>query len=373
MRVLLSVVGIGLGHATRSEAVYKELLKVGAKVKVMTWGPAYDYYKKSKIPAGKIAGYEFKGDQYAFSMFFNTLDVFKDPNKVKREYLLFANQADEFKPDVVISDSDPNALFYARRRKIPNFVISNLITTMDNYEKIPKEFRTRDLMLQNFMLKRLMDYIESRTNRILVPSFESKIRYKENVKYTDLIIRKKPSELPSEKQIREKIGIDREFYFVSIGGSDIEKYLLQILLRTLPKFEDKYFVVSSNYEYKKITEEKNMKIFPFITNALEYMKVAKGIIAPAGHSTISEAICYRKPMLAIPVKNHIEQMVNAALLKKEGFGDACFFGQKANASILKLCIEDFFKKEEKMKIKLDSFKFHGKGAEQIARSVLLAK
>jgi uncharacterized protein (TIGR00661 family) len=369
MKVLLSVVGIGLGHATRSEAIYKELKK-HADVKVITWGPAAEYFRKNKIPCGSIEGFDYKGEQYTFNVFFNTIDTFRDPTKLKREYFLFAKQADEFKPDVVISDSDPNALFFAHRRRLPNFVLSNLITTIDNYEAIPKELRTRDLVLQSFMLKRLMDYIQNRTNRIFVPSFESKVRFHEKVKYTDLIVRKRPMDLLSEKKLKEKLLLDKDFYYVSVGGSDIEKYLFHTLLKTLPKFEDKYFIVSSNYLVNKVIDEKNMKIVPFVTNALEYIKASKGIIAPAGHSTISEAICFKKPILAVPVLNHIEQLVNTALLKKDGFGEACFFKGKVNQQTLEKSIKEFFKNEEKIQKKLSSVRFYGKGAEQIAKAVL---
>ena len=122
------------------------------KVKVMTWGPAYDYFKKVGIPAGKIKGYDYKGEQYTFSVFLNTLDTFRDPTKIRREYLLFAKQADEFNPDIILSDSDPNALFYANRKKLPNFTISNLVSTINNYETIPKNLRTKDLILPIYLI-----------------------------------------------------------------------------------------------------------------------------------------------------------------------------------------------------------------------------
>ena len=43
-----------------------------------------------------------------------------------------------------------------------------------------------------------------------------------------------------------------------------------------------------------------------------------GIICAAGFSITSEAIFLGKPMLVIPVKDHIEQQFNAAALEKEG-------------------------------------------------------
>lgn len=369
MKVLVSVVGIGLGHATRCEAIVKALQKRRVKVKIVTWGDAYRFLSKRGLEPENTGGYDYKGDEYSFSVMLNILDSFRDPTKLKRDYYKFVKLADSFKPDKILSDTDPNAFFYAHRRNLPNYMISNLNTTMNSYDNIPKELRTRDLMLQNFMIKRLMDHITKRTNRIFVPSFEPKIRYKENIRYTDLIIRKRASELASETQLRKKLGIDREFYLVSIGGAEIEKHLFQVLRKTLPEFKDKYFVVSSNYEVKKPIKEENMTIMPFIPNILEYLKIAKGVIGPAGHSTISESICYNKPIMVIPITNHVEQLANAALLEKEGLGQACFIKQKLNANILKASLEEFFKKEDKIKKKLELYAFKGKGADEIAKVI----
>lgn len=369
MKILLSVVGVGLGHATRSEAIYRELHKK-ADVKVITWGPAYDYFKKIGIPSGKVTGFDYKGEQYTFNLLINSINGISNPSRLRRDYFELAKQADEFKPDLVITDSDPNALFFANRRGIPSFTVSNLITTIDNYERIPKELRSRDLILQNFTIKRLMEYIGSRTKKIFVPSFEAKVKYRENVRYTDLIVRKRPNELPSEKILRKKIGIDGEFYLVSVGGSDIERYLFKVFRKVLPQFKDKQFIVSSNYMTDKVIEEENMKIFPFITNTLEYLKCSRGIISPGGHSTISEAICFRKPMLVVPIVNHSEQLINAALVKRDGFCEACFLKQNVSTQTVKQSIQDFFMKEEQIKNRLEAFKFKGLGAKEIAKDVL---
>jgi len=368
MKILFGVVGIGLGHATRSEAIIRQLQKV-ANVKVITWGPAHEYFKKVGINSHSIGGYEYKGEKYTFNVLFNIFDTFKDPGKLRREYYHFAKLGDAFKPDVVFGDSDPNTFFYAYRRNLPNYSLSNLITTIDNYDKIPKHLKGRDLVLQNFMVQRLMNYMLKRGTRIFVPSFESKVRYRDKVRYTDLIIRKKLGELPSEQKIREKLGIDEDFYLVSVGGSDIEKSLFKVLMKILPKFKDKKFIISSNFITKKVETEKNMTIYPFINNMLEYLKICKGVIAPAGHSTISEAICYKKPIMAVPVINHVEQLVNASLIQKDGFGEACFLQEKLNGTDIRKCIEKFFKSEETIRQRLNIFKFRGEGAEEIARAI----
>jgi len=46
----------------------------------------------------------------------------------------------------------------------------------------------------------------------------------------------------------------------------------------------------------------------------------KGVIAPAGHQLLSEALYLGKPVLAFPQKGQYEQKVNARMLEKSGYG-----------------------------------------------------
>jgi UDP-N-acetylglucosamine--N-acetylmuramyl-(pentapeptide) pyrophosphoryl-undecaprenol N-acetylglucosamine transferase len=370
-KILVSVCGIGLGHATRSEAVIRELLKKGdADIKVVSYGSGYEYFKENGIDCEEMGGFEYKGAQFTFSVLLNMLDSIRDPTKLRRDYYEFMKIADKFKPDIVLSDTEPNAFFYAYRRSIPNFVLTNLITVLNNFTLIPRKYITRDVLVQQFMVDRLINFIKKRTERFYVPTFEQKLHYMDNVMYTDVIVRKKPSELESEEELRKKLGIERQFYYVSVGGAEIEKYFFNLIEKVLPKFKDKYFVVSSNNMVNKVIERANMKILPFMPNALEWLKISEGIIAPAGHSTISEAICFKKPMLIAPVKNHIEQLVNSRMVIREGFGDACYFERDTATEDLFKSIEKFFTEEKAFKLKLDNSKVNGSGAGQIAENLL---
>ena len=370
VKILFSVCGIGLGHATRCHAIINEFLKhKNVELKVVSYGTGYKYLKEQGVDCQEISGYEYKGE-FTFSALLSILDSIRDPTKLRRDYYEFLKVTEDFKPDIVLSDTEPNAFFYAYRRSIPNYILTNLISILNNYLLVPQRYITRDILMQQFMIDRLINFMKKRANRFYVPTFEQKVRYMENVVYTDIIVRKKPSEMPSQEELKQKLGIERDFYYVSVGGAEIEKYLFYIFEKILPTFKDKYFIISSNNLTDKVIEKDNMKIIPFIPNALEYISLAKGIIAPAGHSTISEAVCFRKPILAIPVRNHIEQLTNAALLQKEGFGRPCYLDQKGVFETIKGCIEQFFAEEEQINVSLGSARANGFGAMQIVRDIL---
>ena len=366
--MLMSIIGIGLGHATRSEAIYNEL-KDKMKIKILSYGDARNYLERKGIVSSDFGGQVYKGEEFTFNALIQLKDFLNNPTKLRDDYREFKKIADEFKPDIIFSDSEPNSFVYANREKIKNAILTNVVTTITNYNILPKNLRTGEVKLQKVFLNKLVDFMLKRTDKLFVPSFERKIKYKEKVEYVDLIVRKKPDELPNEKEIRKKLGINKKFYYVSVGGSDIERYILNIFEDILPRFKNKYFVVSSNYAKNRIIEKENMIIYPFINNPFEFMKISEGIISTAGHSAISEAIVYKKPMLAIPVRKHIEQIVNAALLEKNGFGKACFFEKRINPHKLIESIETFFENKNDIEFNFKKSKFQGKGSEQIAKKL----
>lgn len=367
-KMLMSVIGIGLGHATRSEAIYNKL-KDELKIKILSYGDARNYFQRKGIPSEDFGGQMYKGEEFTFNMLFQINDFLKNPKKIKEDYKNFEKIADDFQPELILSDSEPNAVFYASNKKIKSALLTNVITTVMNYHILPKKFKTGELKIQNFFLKKLVDIMVKRNKIVFVPSFERRIKYKEKVEYVDLIVRKKPSEIDSEKELREKLGIKRKFYYVSVGGSDLERYLLNIFEEILPKFKDKFFIISSNYAKNSIIEKENMIIYPFIHDPFQYLKICEGVISTAGHSAISESIVYKKPMLVIPVRKHVEQMVNAALLEKNGFGNACFFEKRINNQYLIESLEKFFKEKNEIEANLKNLKFKGEGSIEIAKKL----
>lgn len=93
-----------------------------------------------------------------------------------------------------------------------------------------------------------------------------------------------------------------------------------------------YFVVYQKPLYREILKPvldragiDLFKIFPDPgANYAEALAGSAGLIAPAGHQSISEAIALGKPVFAIPVKNQYEQELNARKLRASGFGDFCY-------------------------------------------------
>jgi uncharacterized protein (TIGR00661 family) len=53
---------------------------------------------------------------------------------------------------------------------------------------------------------------------------------------------------------------------------------------------------------------------------IDDLRTAAGVIASAGFTLMGEAVYLRRPMLAVPLKEQFEQILNARYLEREGYG-----------------------------------------------------
>jgi uncharacterized protein (TIGR00661 family) len=55
----------------------------------------------------------------------------------------------------------------------------------------------------------------------------------------------------------------------------------------------------------------NLTVYKWIPNRFAYLKACDLIIARAGHGTLTQSICYGKPLILVPTPSHTEQLNNA--------------------------------------------------------------
>ncbi len=109
-------------------------------------------------------------------------------------------------------------------------------------------------------------------------------------------------------------------------------------LRNKERTDGDYFVVYQKPLYREFLApvlsalgEDRFRIFPDSrANYADALAGCAGLIAPAGHQSISEALALGKPVFVIPVQGQFEQELNAFKLKESGCGDWCFFHELAH-------------------------------------------
>ncbi len=366
MRVLVTVCGIGLGHATRVVSVLNELKKE-AKVRVVASGIALKYLCDAGYPAKDIRSIDFESDRFTFNTFSTLVDNIDLPLNFTMNYFTLSDIMDEFNPDVVLCDSEPTSFVISKLKKVKLAVLTNLFSSMEDARKLPKAVMNRNTRSQIIIVEKLLNTVMKQSDLILNPAFIGRKSLSKKLRFTGLIVRKKPEELKSESYLKRKLGDD--FYLVSFGGSPSGNALFDRLSEVLLEFSDKNFVISSCFRAKFKKEYKNLLIFPFIDNYLDYLKVCRGIISTAGHSTLSETFVYRKPSMVVPIHNHVEQMANAHLLDRLGLARACFLKGPEDVSTLKKNLKKFFSDEEDFRRKLEKFNVNADGAEEVTAAL----
>src|SRR5437867_7939168 len=130
MRILYGVVGEGMGHAIRSRVVLDELVK-HHEVQVVVSGRAHDYLQKrlgEQAEIRKIWGFTIVAEDNEVRSFKTLLQNVKGaitggwPKNVKTYFEL----AEQFRPDVVISDFESWSYLFARNWRLPVISIDNM-------------------------------------------------------------------------------------------------------------------------------------------------------------------------------------------------------------------------------------------------------
>ncbi len=350
MRILYSVSGIGLGHATRSLAVANA---IKGKITFVSFADGYKFLKKF-YSTEKIEWFNMVG-KFSIEVFGTFMKILSSQDQHKKSKERMRKLIEKIKPDVILSDSEIIALDLGYRMGIPTFSISNLHSVTNGYKLIPKELKTPFVKLQKNIAEEFNKYIIKRSEVVFYPSFDETIKHFEKTKIIDLIVRKRT----------KKITYKNKFY-VTVGGAKIERPVVFSLVRSLKKLKDYEFIVSG---YNRDTKVGNVTLKKFV-DPFKILEEVSGVITTAGHSSISEALVYKKPVLTIPIINHVEQLANAYTIKSLGVGDVLLMND------LRLDyseqISHFIENRNNYLSKIERLNFEGFGAEEIANYISLS-
>ena len=143
----------------------------------------------------------------------------------------------------------------------------------------------------------------------------------------------------------------------SLGSATINQKELELV----PKFEGKDYqvllITGEKYfaSYDKIKIPKNVKVFPFVKNLINVLKVTDLIVSRAGASTLAELTAIGLPSILVPspyvTNNH--QYKNAQELEKVGAAIILEEDKFASDTLI-LLIDQVLKDDEKYKQMVES-------------------
>jgi UDP-N-acetylglucosamine--N-acetylmuramyl-(pentapeptide) pyrophosphoryl-undecaprenol N-acetylglucosamine transferase len=327
MKIYFAPCGIGLGHVGRCAPIARRLLAKGAHLVFSTYGEGINYVERegfSLIKAPPI-GFQVKPDG---SIDFRQTAI--NPGPFLASFTLLkqidaeVGAIEGFKPDVVVSDSRASSLLAAKLLRVPRVCILNQFQPI-----IPR--RTHNLRLARFadvVTLTIIGKIWTSVNKLLIPDFPQPYTisvgnltipksYRKNVRLIGPILSTKPNSLPAKQELIKKLNLptDKPIIFAPLSGPTSEKaFVTGVLRKILLEFPDDYEIILSfgypNADNKPIRHG-NVTIYNWLPNRFEYLKACDLAIGRAGHGTITQCMCYGKPMIIIPTPGHTEQLSNA--------------------------------------------------------------
>ncbi|MEM1563111.1 MAG: glycosyltransferase [Candidatus Bathyarchaeia archaeon] len=366
MRVYFAPCGIGLGHVGRCLPIAKKLQEQNVQVMFSTYREGIPYVQREKFPLFKAPpiGFQVKPD--------GTID-FKhtaiNPGPFLASFTLMKQinaelrAIENFNPDIVVSDSRASTMLAAKiLRKARICILNQFQPIIPRRKRLLRLARFADTAALTFIGK-----IWTSGDAVLIPDFPGPYTvcvgnlnipkaYQKQAHLIGPILPVHPEKLPDEKEIRKKLNLsqNKPIIFAPISGSIKEKaFFIGILRKILMKFPKDYEIILSmgypNADTKPIRHG-NLTIYKWVPNRFEYLKACDLVISRAGHGTITQCMCYGKPMILVPTPNHTEQINNAAQARKIGVAKVI---QQENLSLNKLLrtVEQTLKADNVEKIK----------------------
>jgi uncharacterized protein (TIGR00661 family) len=307
MRVLYGVVGEGMGHAMRSRVVLDELTK-HHQVQVVVSGRAYDYLEaraSENLSVKKIWGYSLVYEDNEVQNFKTLLENVKSavkgwPQNVRAYFDL----ADKFQPDVVISDFESWSYLYAKRHRLPVISVDNM-QIIDRCTHAPEilDGLGTDFQLTKAIVK---TKVAGAFHYHITTFFQAPIR-KDNTSLHPPILR------PEILAARPEPGEHLLVYQTSTSNKALPEILAQAGLECR--------VYGLRRDLTADVREGRLVYRPFSERGfIDDLRTARGVVASAGFTLMGEAVYLRRPMLAVPIRKQVEQVLNARYLEAEGYG-----------------------------------------------------
>jgi len=293
MRIIYGIAGEGLGHATRSKVVIEHLEK-RHEVIIFCGGAAYQFLK-GKLNVKHIECFRIKFKNFKLNKISTLLQgIVQFPHMLKYNTKLNLIIRD-FNPDLIITDFEPFTAYLAKLHNIPLISIDNqrLLTNTN--------VNTENIFDRIIKVIGIYVYIPRPDYSIITTFFYPKIKSR-NTFLVPPILRK--NILKIKKSSKNHI-------LVYLSIRDVR------YMKLLNKLNESFIVYGLNKNYKKgnlVLKKSNEKSF------INDLASSKAVITNAGASTIGEALYFKKPILAIPIENHFEQIINAQYVEKEGYG-----------------------------------------------------
>ena len=334
-RIYFTPYGVGLGHASRLITIAEKVKTNNINIKFSSFGEAVVFISRYGYHCNQVPPVDFSwNSQGSFSMKNSISNIPSWCKNFTTQVVKEIENMIKFSPNVVISDSRLSSIVSARLLGIPSLVLLNQIKLLLS----PK--------LHSFKVARFVENLNgefigilwSLSNEILVPDLPPPYTISENnIWNTNSVIKKikyigfiAPKMNISEQQLIKVMNFlnfskNKPIIFFHISGPS--KTRLPIVLKILNAqkyFRNKIQYVVSEGKPNGDTQPKKLSdngwYYEWCPIRDELFALSDILVLRGGHTTMSQAIQFGKPIISIPIENHAEQLSNSCKIKKMGIG-----------------------------------------------------
>jgi uncharacterized protein (TIGR00661 family) len=322
MRLLYSCSELGLGHASRTIKLGKQLEKNGHELYFFTGGKAYQLLRqefKHVAQCTPVSWYENAHGIITSASLINILfplpvfDTDEGKFKIKNSsaietvhrYYDLRRRIKEIKPDLVVSDGDIHALRMAQRWHFPSVYITNLIRPSYGFSSFlsPGE--------------RFTERYVKNCDKVIIPDNPSPFTISEyNLGDLDNIgIKEKVEFVGSFVDTTPVKGSEAHIFAPISGPAGTRAKLMQIIIPALEDLDVKSIVSLGIPGEKKTGRTSNCVVHTWLSaqERQEAMCNAKIVVMSGGHITCFETVKYAKPTVVVPTQP--EQLANGLKLQ----------------------------------------------------------
>jgi uncharacterized protein (TIGR00661 family) len=302
VRILYGVQGEGMGHAMRAEVVLEELVR-HHEVRVVASGRAFQHLAESRPHVHEIWGLSFAKDGAEIRMLQSLIqNLGWAASGWPRDLRKYFRLAEEFMPDLVISDFESFVVLFAQRHRKP-------IVSLDNVQMIDRCKHDGELLKgyrDDFHVARA--YVATKVPRafqyLITTFFYPPLRRKRTMLVPSIV----RSEIVAASPERG------DHLLVYWAGDE-----------TVPKILKAGGVPCRIYGMGGAVQEERvdgvLTFRPFSPDGfVDDLRTCRGLITGGGFTLLSEAVYLRKPILSIPLAGQAEQQLNARYLARLGYG-----------------------------------------------------
>ena len=305
--ILYAVSPIGFGHASRSVAIGLKLREMSLEPEFATGGPAVKFLKSYGFKVHDIVT-EPNPAESGGEMKMATLWYLRYWLGYRSTSRRMADLVTRLSPRLVVGDEEFSSVSLAIQRGIAHAMISDELQLGFARSAIARRVEAR-VSLWYADLQR-------RVSNLLVPSFGTDSG---NIHYMTPVTREvtKPREAA---RAEHGLPLESSVVLLSSSGSGMKPFLLHRSLEAFRKVcKGSDVFVTTGVGGPRI-QAGDVRALGMVRDNQDLIAASDLVVSTAGKSTIDESASSGTPMIAIPIKNHVEQERNAAELGF-AFGD----------------------------------------------------